>query len=183
LADGIIRQTRTMFFSDSDGNPYVLSKKSAQVHNGRDGGWIYLQQQVTAEKDDTRRGLSLFWHLAMNDRGTATMDYQMQAGAIYKDLFANRPMDYVGFGISKMHVNSKVAERARLLNERKGITDDDDPSWTPIRTAEYAAELHYSFAITPWLTFRPNVQLLINLGGVKEVKDAWVLESQFIIKM
>lgn len=169
--------------NDRDGNAYVLSKEPARVHDGRYGGWIYIQQQVTAQQGDPRRGLSLFWHLAMNDRDTATMDYQTQIGAVYKGLFPTRPLDYIGVGFNKMHVNSKVAERARLLNQRKGVDNYDDPAWTPIRIAEYAAEVHYSFAVTPWFTFRPNVQLLVNPGGVKEIKNAWVLGSQFIIKL
>lgn len=168
---------------DSDGGAYVLSRKSPRVHNGRYGTWIYVQQQVIAGKGAPGSGLSFFWHLAMNDRDTATMDYQTQAGLIYKGLFAARPMDYIGLGISKIHVNSNVAKRARLMNERQRITDYNDPDWSPIRTAEYAAELHYSFAITPWFTFRPNVQVLVHPGGVKEVQDAWVLGSQFIVKM
>lgn len=168
---------------DSNGDDYVLSKRAPAVHNGRYGGWIYLQQQVTSEKGGAGRGLSLFWHLAMNDKDTATMDYQTQIGTVYKGPFTGRPQDYIGLGVSKMHANERVAERARLLNERKGVEDYDDSAWTPVRGAEYAAELHYSLAVTPWFILRPNVQLLRHPGGVSEVKDAWVLGTQVILKL
>ncbi|EGM3940011.1 carbohydrate porin, partial [Escherichia coli] len=49
--------------------------------------------------------------------------------------------------------------------------------------AEYVAELHYSFVVTPWLTLRPNVQLLIDPGGVSEIDDAWVVGTQITIKL
>lgn len=167
---------------DSEGNDYVLSKHAPRIHDGRYGGWLYMQQQVTTQGGDRQRGLSLFWHLAFNDRDTATMDYQTQLGAVYKGLFGKRPQDFIGLGLSKMHVNSKVAERARLLNEKKGIDDADNPAWTPVRSAEYAAELHYSLGLTPWFTLRPNVQLLIHPGGDKEIKNAWVLGSQILLR-
>ena len=82
-----------------------------------------------------------------------------------------------------MHANERVAERARLLNERKGVEDYDDPAWTPIRGAEYAAELHYSLVVTPWFILRPNIQFLRQPGGVSEIKDGWVLGSQIIVKL
>lgn len=169
--------------NDSDGNAYVLSKHTAEVHDGRYGGWIYLQQQITATADNPKRGLALFGHLAMNDRDTATMDYQTQIGAIYKGPFASRAQDSIGLGFSKMHVNSKVAERARLSNQLKGIDDYDNPSWTPVRGSEYVAELNYNYVVTPWLKLRPNVQLLIHPGGVSEIKNAWVFGSQISISL
>ena len=168
---------------DSNGEDYVLSKRSPAVHDGRYGGWIYLQQQVSKDKGGVNRGLSLFWHLSMNDKDTATVDYQTQIGALYKGPFVSRPQDYIGLGLSKIHANERVAERARLLNARKGTEDYDNSAWTPVRGAEYVAELHYSLALTPWFTLRPNVQFLSGPGGVKEVKDAWVLGTQITLKL
>jgi len=37
--------------------------------------------------------------------------------------------------------------------------------------------------VTPWLTLRPNVQLLIDPGGVSEIDDAWVVGTQITIKL
>lgn len=168
---------------DSYGDDYVLSKRAPAVRDGRYGGWVYLQQQVTRERSSKNRGLSLFWHLAMNDKATATMDYQTQIGAVYKGPFDSRPQDYIGLGVSKMHANDRMAERARLQNELNGAEDYDDPGWTLVRGAEYAAELHYSISVTPWFTLRPNVQFLSGPGGVKEIKDAWVVATQVNLKL
>ena len=118
----------------------------------------------------------------MNDKDTATMDYQIQAGAIYQGPFASRPQDFISFGVSKMHANDRVARRAQLLNQMRGIDDYDNPLYVPVRRAEYAAELHYSFRATPWLTVRPNLQLLVHPGGSEEIKNAWVLGNQVTIK-
>lgn len=167
---------------DDNGDPYVLSKNAPLQHSGRYGGYIYLLQQVTGTGKGTPRGLSLFWHLAINDRDTATMDYQTQLGAVYKGPFSGRPLDFIGLGVSKMHANSRLAHKAQLLNQEKGINDYDDPAYTPVRHSEYVTELNYSLKLTPWFTLRPNLQFLVHPGGVEEIKNAWVVGSQVAIR-
>lgn len=105
---------------DDNGDPYVLTHCAARRHDGRYGGYLYIVQQLTYSSSQRQRGLSLFGHLAMNDKDTATMDYQIQAGAIYQGPFASRPQDFISFGVSKMHANDRVARRAQLLNQMRG---------------------------------------------------------------
>lgn len=76
----------------------------------------------------------------------------------------------------------RVARRAELLNQMRGIVDYDNLLYVPVRKAEYVAELHYSFLLTPWLTVRPNLQLLAYPGGSEEIKDAWVVGNQVTVK-
>ncbi|HEJ0415889.1 TPA: carbohydrate porin [Klebsiella aerogenes] len=168
---------------DDNGDPYVLTQQAARRHGGRYGGYLYVSQQLTHSGSQRQNGLNIFGHLAINDKNTATMDYQIQAGIIYKGPFASRPQDFISFGVSKMHANAKVARRAQLQNQMRGIDDYDDPLYVPVRRSEYAAELHYSFHVTPWLTLRPNLQLLAHPGGIEEIKDAWVIGNQVTIKL
>ncbi|EPV8391526.1 carbohydrate porin [Klebsiella sp. 141161] len=168
---------------DDNGDPYVLTRQAARRHGGRYGGYLYVSQQLTHAGSQRQNGLNIFGHLAINDKNTATMDYQIQAGIIYKGPFASRPQDFISFGVSKMHANAKVARRAQLQNQMRGIDDYDDPLYVPVRKSEYAAELHYSFHVTPWLTLRPNLQLLAHPGGIEEIKDAWVIGNQVTIKL
>lgn len=164
--------------NDSDGNAYIISRNPAQIHDGRYGGYLYLTQQVSRVGDDPSRGLTLFLHLAANDKYTSTMDYQGQIGGIFKGPFASRSKDYISLGVSKMNVNHRLAHRANLANNIKGFSDYDNPSYQPVRGAEYAAELRYSAKITPWFTISPDIQLIANPGGVNEIKDAWILGTQ-----
>lgn len=168
---------------DDNGDPYVLTRQAARRHGGRYGGYLYVSQQLTHLDSQRQNGLNIFGHLAINDKNTATMDYQIQADIIYKGPFASRPQDFISFGVSKMHANAKVARRAQLQNQMRGIDDYDDPLYVPVRRSEYAAELHYSFRVTPWLTLRPNLQLLAHPGGIEEIKDAWVIGNQVTIKL
>ncbi|HEM8666078.1 carbohydrate porin [Klebsiella sp. 141153] len=168
---------------DDNGDPYVLTRQAARRHGGRYGGYLYVSQQLTHSGSQRQNGLNIFGHLAINDKNTATMDYQIQAGIIYKGPFASRPQDFISFGVSKMHANAKVARRAQLQNQMRGIDDYADPLYVPVRRSEYAAELHYSFHVTPWLTLRPNLQLLAHPGGIEEIKDAWVIGNQVTLKL
>ena len=163
---------------DNDGEDYIISHKAAQIHDGRYGGYLYFTQQVTTVDNNKNRGLSLFAHLALNDKNTSTADYQTQIGGVFKGPFASRPNDHISLGTSKMHVNSRLTYRAELANNRNDITDYSNPAYQPVRTAEYVTELHYSAAITPWFIIRPNIQWFVNPGGVHEIKDAWVLGAQ-----
>ncbi|MBE5251397.1 carbohydrate porin [Mixta mediterraneensis] len=167
--------------NDSNGNAYLISHNPARIHNGRYGGYLYFMQQVSTVGNDVNRGLSLFLHLAVNDKDTATVDYQAQFGAIFKGPFSSRMKDYISFGVSKMHINQRLTHRAGIANSLKGVYDYDDPAYQPGRSAEYAAELRYSAKVTPWFTFNPNIQLIANPGGVSEIKDAWVIGTQAIL--
>lgn len=164
--------------NDSDGNVYIVSKSPAKIHDGRYGGYFYLMQQVSDVGNDISRGLTLFIHLSANDKYTSTMDYQAQVGAVYKGLFASRPIDYISFGLNKMHVNQRLAQRADIANNLKGLNDYDNPAYQPVRSTEYAAELRYSAKITPWFSISPDIQLIANPGGVNVIKDAWVFGTQ-----
>lgn len=166
---------------DEQGNDYVLSHKSARMHDGKYGAYLYLRQQVLTVGGNVNRGLSVFGHIAVNDKATATMDYQTQVGVIFKGPFARRPQDFIGLGTSKMHINSRVSQREILKNESKQLYDESNPLYQPVQDAEYATELHYSAAITPWFTLRPNIQWLVHPGGNASVKAAWVAGAQVML--
>lgn len=96
-------------------------------------------------------------------------------GAIYAGPFDARPQDSLAIGFSELHVNPALTKNQRLHNETRDITDYANPAYQPIQHAEYAAEVHYDFKLTPWLMLRPNIQYLANPGGVYEVDNATVV--------
>lgn len=76
------------------------------------GGYFYVSQQLTHSGSQRQNGLNIFGHLAINDKNTATMDYQIRAGVIYKGPFASRPQDFICFGVSKcMPTPKSLVER------------------------------------------------------------------------
>ncbi|WP_444756647.1 carbohydrate porin [Pseudomonas sp. A014] len=168
---------------DINGNPQPLTGQPLDQDRGKHGWYAYARQRLTADKQDPRRGLSVFAHYSANDKQMAVPDYQTELGMVYTGVFASRPEDDLGLAIGMQHINPAYAKRIRLQNEVAGLTDYHDPAYRPLRSAEYAAEIHYGFKLTPWLTVRPNVQYVAHPGGAYQVDDAVVVGLQVITQL
>ncbi|WP_455924497.1 carbohydrate porin [Pseudomonas putida] len=169
-------------YEGANGEPQPLSGGDFRSHGSKHGAWIVAQQQLTSRGGDAGRGLSAFFNATVHDRATNLVDNFLQAGLVYKGLFDARPLDDLGIGIARIHVNDNVAKGARMANELAGLTDYDDPGFMPVRHSEWDAEVHYGFVLTPWFTVRPNLQYVVHPGGVKEVDNALVAGLKFITK-
>lgn len=160
---------------DGNGNDKQLSGQPADQHDGRYGMYAYARQQITTVGGNAKRGLSLFAHYAQYDKKSTTLDWQAQVGAIYAGPFDARPQDAAAIGFSELHVNPALSKNQRQHNTVNSVNDYNDPAFQPVQRAEYAAEIHYDFKLTPWLLLRPNIQYLANPGGVYEVDNATVV--------
>jgi porin len=141
--------------SDVNGDPFALTGLPPHQDRGRYGAYINFQQQVTSN-------LSLFLNAVVADDRTATTDRQIAGGLTYTGLFSSRPKDDIGFAVGTTHVNNRVADVQALQNR-------------PVPGSEYAFELYYTYRPTGGLLFRPNVQYVVNPGGISENKDVVVL--------
>ena len=148
---------------------------SLRMRDSKHGYWLVAQQQVTAHGGDPHRGLSLFANLTVQDRETSQVGHFIQAGLTYRGLFDARPEDDIGFGVARIHTNSRFRDNQRLLNAANQQTDYDNPAYQPLRGNEYDAELYYGVQAARWLVVRPNIQYVHNPGGVSEVDSAWVV--------
>lgn len=160
---------------DRNGNFKQVTAEAADQLDGRYGMYAYARQQITSVDGDAKRGLSLFAHYSQYDKRSSTLDWQAQVGAIYAGPFDARPQDSLAIGFSELHVNPALSKNQRLHNTVNSLNDYNDPAYQPIQRAEYAAEIHYDFRLTPWLMVRPNIQYLANPGGVYEVDNATVV--------
>ena len=75
---------------------------------------------------------------------------------------------------ARIHVNDDVKKNAELVNASNGVSDYQDPLFSPLRDTEYNYEINYGFHVTNWLTVRPNLQYITHPGGVDEVDNALV---------
>lgn len=159
---------------DVNGNDKAITGAPVDQHDGRYGMYAYARQQITTVGGDAKRGLSLFAHFAQYDKKSSTLDWQAQMGAIYAGPFDARPKDALAFGLSEMHVNPALTKNQELQNQANNLVDYSNPRFQPVQHAEYVAEIHYDFQLTPWLMVRPNIQYLAHPGGVYEVDNATV---------
>ncbi|WP_317850577.1 carbohydrate porin [Pseudomonas sp. GL-R-19] len=151
----------------------------AKSRDSKHGAWIAAQQQVWKDPDFAARGLSVFAYATVHDKATNMIDRSVQAGVYYTAPFKSRPNDEIGVAISNIHVNERFKDHQQQLNNVAGVSDYDDPRFTPTQGSETNMEIYYGFGVTKWLTVRPNLQFVGNPGGVSEVKDAWVAGLKF----
>ncbi|NCE92352.1 carbohydrate porin [Pseudomonas sp. L13] len=159
---------------DVNGNDAVLTKADFRTRSSKKGYWFVAQQQLTTHNGDASRGLNIAANATFHDKETNLVDNYQSLMLVYKGPFDARPKDDVGIGVARLHVNNDVKKNSELLNDARGVSDYDNPLYTPIRETEYNVELNYGFHVTNWLTVRPNLQYVVQPGGVDKVDNALV---------
>ncbi|POA48113.1 porin [Pseudomonas sp. MPR-ANC1] len=145
-----------------------------KTHSSKHGYWFVAQQQLTSHNGDATRGLNIAANATFHDKDTNFIDNYQSVMFVYKGPFDARPKDDIGIGAARIHVNDDVKKNAELLNASNGVSDYDNPVFSPIRETEYNYELNYGIHVTNWLTVRPNLQYITHPGGVDAVDNALV---------
>ncbi|MDD1137556.1 carbohydrate porin [Pseudomonas sp. TNT2022 ID233] len=159
---------------DVNGFDAATTGDAYRTHSSKHGYWFVAQQQLTSHNGDKSRGLSIAANATFHDKDTNFIDNYQSVMFVYKGLFDSRPKDDFGIGAARIHVNDDVKKNAELLNVSNGVSDYDNPVFSPIRETEYNYEINYGFHVTNWLTVRPNLQYITHPGGVDEVDNALV---------
>jgi porin len=159
---------------DANGNNAATTGNAYKVHSSKHGYWGVVQQQLTTHNGDASRGLQVAANVTFHDKATNFIDNYQSLMFVYKGPFDARPKDDMGIGFGRIHVNDDVKKNAELINASNGVTDYDNPAFTPLRDTEYNYEINYGFHVTNWLTVRPNLQYITHPGGVDQVDNAVV---------
>ena len=159
---------------DINGNDAATTGAAYRTRSSKKGYWFVAQQQLTTHNGDASRGLNIAANATFHDKETNLVDNYQSIMLVYKGPFDARPKDDVGIGVARLHVNDDVKKNSELLNAANGVSDYDNPLYTPIRETEYNVELNYGFHVTNWLTVRPNLQYVVQPGGVDKVDNALV---------
>jgi porin len=157
---------------DINGNDAATTGAGYRTRSSKKGYWFVAQQQLTTHNGDASRGLNIAANATFHDKETNLVDNYQSIMLVYKGPFDARPKDDVGIGVARLHVNDDVKKNSELLNVANGVNDYDNPLYTPIRETEYNVELNYGFHVTNWLTVRPNLQYVVQPGGVDKVDTA-----------
>ncbi|VVN39390.1 Porin B [Pseudomonas fluorescens] len=159
---------------DINGNDAATTGAGYRTRSSKKGYWFVAQQQLTTHNGDASRGLNIAANATFHDKETNLVDNYQSIMLVYKGPFDARPKDDIGIGVARLHVNDDVKKNAELLNAANGVNDYDNPLYTPIRETEYNVELNYGIKVTNWLTVRPNLQYVVQPGGVDKVDNALV---------
>ncbi|MCZ4060722.1 carbohydrate porin [Pantoea sp. LMR881] len=164
------------YYSSANGDVYGSWRDGAyQEKDHAYGGYVLLQQQLTAQDGDVNRGLGVRVQAVMNDHKTSKTDNYQSIALTWKGPFDARPNDEIGVGAARIHVNSDYTRSLRQQNAANGETDFDSPTYLPIQEgSEYNYEVYYNAKVTNWMSLRPNLQYVTAPGAVSEVKDAFI---------
>ncbi len=158
-------------YEDVTGRPAALTGLPARVRNGRYGGYVMAQQQLSTPSAGSTRGLTMFAHLTLADRNTALIRDSLTLGLSYEGPFAARAHDRAEFAVARYAFNERLAHYQRLLN-----TTAAGP--VGVQGAETDFNLQYNLALTPWCTLGPNLQYVIHPNGLHTIDDAFVVGLQ-----
>ena len=154
-------------FLDVDRQPIALTGAAPLQRDSRSGVYLSLQQQINGR--DKGRGGSVFLNVTQSDKATApSMDRQVALGIAYKGPFDGRPGDTLGFAIGSNHVNSRVADGVRLMNQ-------NDAGTHPVPGSESVGELFYAWVPRPYFTLQPNLQYVRHPGGLSTSESVFVV--------
>jgi porin len=143
-------------YRDLDGQPLGLTGNAPDQHDSASGFYALVDQRVYQDPDNSARSLNLFANFIQSDRDVSYVENVWHAGAFISGPFAARPQDEIGLALGRLQVNEKSARRIR---QSSGYT-------VAAPRTEYPMELYYGVSVTPALTLRPNVQYVVNPGGL-----------------
>jgi len=162
-------------FYDVNRDPLSITGLPALMDHGRDGFFLDARQQITGEAPPKSaaagsygKGLTLFAKYMQSDRRTSMMDRQFAVGATYKGALASRPDDEIALAFGGTHVNDRVADGEKLFNAAGGAPSQ------PVQHTEYVTELDYRAIVAKGAELSPNLQYIVDPGGVSARKDVFV---------
>ncbi len=165
-----------VYYSSVKGDKYASYQDDSYHGDARAyGGYLLLQQQLTAMDGDNTRGLGINAQAVFNDKKTSKTDNYQSIAFTWKGPLAQRPQDEIGIGVGRIHVNSNYGKMQRERNEENAVINYNNATYLPVQHgSEYNYEVYYNALLTNWLALRPNLQYVASLGAVSEVKNAFV---------
>ena len=161
-------------YYDINHQPLVLTGAEPLRRNGQSGVYLSFEQQISGVA--LGRGAQLFLNFTQSDRNTSPLlDRQLAVGVQYTGIFHSRPSDVMGVAIGESHVNSRVADGQRLLDEYTGAS-------VPVQRSEYVSEVYYAWTPWPYLILRPNLQGIVHPGGSDAYKNEIVVGLKTTVK-
>lgn len=158
-------------YLDVHDQPAALTGLPLRERNGRYGGYVMAQQQVTAHTEGSKQGLSVFADVTLADRNTAPIRDSLTLGIKYKGPFASRPHDQAEFAVGRYKFNSRLAAYQRQLDIRGA-------GQVGVQDAETDIALQYNAQVARYCTLGPNLQYVVHPNGLRSIDNAFVIGLQ-----
>lgn len=141
---------------------------------GRYGVYALADQMILREGAGNR-GLSVFAQFTANPPSSAQITHWYAAGLVKTGTFAGRDADTISLGVIHAEVNPRLRHAQADL-----AVDPLVDGYTSLPAGETAIEASYGIQITRWLSFRPDVQYIVDPGAFsfRRTDDALALGAQ-----
>lgn len=124
--------------------------------DGTSGFYATLEQELARENPeiaDDAQAQSAFVHIGLADRDVSAVDLHTSAGFVWSGAISGRDADVLGIAVSRVG-----------FSDRAGIAE----------SSETTGELFYRCQLTPWISFKPDLQFVKDPSGDAALDDAWV---------
>jgi porin len=135
--------------------------------DGATGFYIDLDQQLyrtNPSKEDDQSGVGMFLRYGWASPKISLIEHSIAGGINCTGCIPTRDHDVMGIGFD-----------VAILSTEDGAGVD--------KRSETAIELFYKIQILPWLAVQPDVQYIINPGGVSEQDDALVAILRVMVNL
>jgi porin len=143
----------------------TFSRFDGGSEDGEIGPYLMIEQRLSrenpGEKDDAQ-GFDAFLRYGHASDAISAVDHHVLVGVTYTGPIDGRDDDVLGAAVSWLHTS-------------------DDPSSGFDRSAEFAVEAFYKIQICPWCSLQPDLQYVVNPGGVSGVDDAWLASLRLFV--
>jgi porin len=144
--------------TDVNGDYIALTGLPGREHDGRYGFYANAVQTLRAPDPSGRNGVKALMNFVITDPRTNQLQGKVALGLTWSGPLAARPKDELGFGLGASGYNPRLTD-SQQAQVAAGLRT------APAASREYVAEVFYGYRATPWLTLRPNVQLIRDPGG------------------
>ncbi len=121
--------------------------------SGTEGYYALAEQQIWAPDEDSERGLWGFAQYGFADAQVSAANHHLAGGVFLRGTFADREQDTAGLYVSQAIMSSATGS---------GFTEN-----------ETAVELYYRVEVTPFFSLKPDLQFIMNPGGVTGVDNGF----------
>ncbi|MEM1108632.1 MAG: carbohydrate porin [Planctomycetota bacterium] len=141
----------------------TFDRFDAGTESGTTGGYVVVDQtlfRANPEDPEDERGIGLFAQYGWADDAVSEVDHHAGLGVQWTGPLAERPDDVLGLMVSPVFFTDEAGA---------GFTEE----------SEWAFEAFVKLQVTPWLSVKPDIQLILNPGGDEDIDDAWVGTLRF----
>ncbi len=158
---GVVRDgRRRLVFGRTNGNG------GPKTGRGHWGGYLSFDQAITRERPGSEQGLGVFGRVGYADPDVNRFDWFSQLGFQYQGLVPGRDADVLGLAAYHAFAGDRYSDRV----------DSDFEGETGL-------EFYYRCMVLPWLAVTPDLQYVVDPGGLDGAKDAVVALLRFRVAL